>query len=183
MIGFNYRMTEIEAAIGRIQLRKLEGFNRKRIDNVHYIESKLSHIPALSFPKVRKDAEHVYYVHACKFDEQIAGIGRNTFIDAVRAELPYHKLREQEGVKISSGYVKPLYLQPMFQKRTAYGSSGYPFSQSDIDYNEGICPVVERMFSSELFLHEFILPSMKKNDIDDVVLAFDKVWKNRHVLQ
>lgn len=182
MIGFNYRMTEIEAAIGRIQLRKLEGVNRKRIDNVHYIESKLSHIPALSFPKVRKDAEHVYYVHACKFDEQIAGIGRNTFIDAVRAELPYHKLREQEGVKISSGYVKPLYLLPMFQKKIAYGSKGYPFSESDVDYTNTGCPTTERMYFSELFIHEFILPSMKKTDLDDVVSAFNKVWEYRHKL-
>jgi perosamine synthetase len=180
MIGFNFRMTEIEAAISRIQLEKLKDLNSKRLENVGYFESKISNIPAISMPKVRDQADHVYYNHVCKFDKDIAKIDRDTFIEAVRAELPYNELREQEGVKLSVGYVKPLYLQPMFQNRVAYGSNSYPFSESKISYDKGICPVAERMYFSELFLHEFILPSMQKSDIDDIVLAFEKVWNNRN---
>jgi len=175
MIGFNYRMTEIEAAISRIQLRKLSNLNKDRIKNVRYFEEKIADLPYIDIPKVRHGAEHVYYVHACKFNSKVAGIDRDTFIEAVRAELPHNELREQEGVKIGCGYMKPLYLQPMFQKKIAYGSNGYPFSQSNVDYNKGICPVAERMHFSELFTHEFILPSMKFSDIDDVIRAFKKV--------
>ncbi len=179
MIGFNYRMTEIEAAISRIQLKKLSQLNKKRIENVLYFEKKISKLPCINIPKIRSGAEHVYYVHACKFNSKVAGIGRNVFIEAIRAELPYNELREQEGVKLGSGYVKPLYLQPMFQNKIAYGSDGYPFSESSVNYDKGICPVTERMHFSELFSHEFILPSMQKSDIDDVVVAFEKVWEGR----
>ena len=164
----------IKHAFEQLKLAKL---NTDRIENVHHFEQKISSMPFISTPKVRQGAEHVYYVHACKFDEKSAGISRDAFIDAVRAELPHNYLREQEGVKLGSGYAKPLYLQPMFQNKIAYGSKGYPFSESDVDYEKGICPVTERMHFSELFSHEFILPSMQKGDIDDVVMAFEKVWK------
>ncbi len=163
-------------------MKKLAGLNEKRLENVHYFEENLSHLPAIRMPKVREGAIHAYYVHACKFDAEIAGIDRNTFINAVRAELPYYQLREQEGVKMGNGYARPLYLQPMFQKRIAYGSKGYPFSESSVSYDQGICPVTERMHFSELFTHEFILPSMCKSDIDDVAIAFEKVWSSRELL-
>ena len=130
-------------------------------------------------PKVRQGASHAYYSHACKFHEDIAKVDRNTFINAVRAELPSFELREQEGVKLGSGYVRPLYLQPIFQQKIAYGSNGYPFSLSEVSYDKGICPVTEKMHYSELFTHEFIVPSMELSGIDDVALAFEKVWKYR----
>jgi len=182
MIGFNYRMTEIEATIARIQLKKLGGLNEKRLKNVKYFEEKFLNHPAITMPKVRKLAEHAYYVHACKFNSEVAGVSRDNFINAVRAELPYHHLRKKEGVKLGSGYVKPLYLLPMFQKKIAYGSKGYPFSDSKVSYDKGICPVTENMHFKELFVHEFILPSMQKMDIDDVIFAFEKVWSNRKEL-
>jgi len=179
MIGFNYRMTEIEAAIGRIQLKKLSQLNKKRFENVKYFEERFSNFDFISMPKVRQGASHAYYSHACKFHEDIAKVDRNTFINAVRAELPSFELREQEGVKLGSGYVRPLYLQPIFQQKIAYGSKGYPFSLSEVSYDKGICPVTEKMHYSELFTHEFIVPSMELSDIDDVALAFEKVWKYR----
>ena len=182
MIGFNFRMTEIEAAIARVQLKKLAGLNEKRFENVCYFEDKLSHLSVISMPEVREDAKHAYYLHACKFNSEVAGVDRDSFINAVRSELPHHELREQEGVKLGVGYVRPLYLQPMFQKRMAYGSNGYPFSESSVSYHKGICPVTERMHFSELFTHEFILPSMQESDIDDVVSAFEKVLINKDLL-
>jgi perosamine synthetase len=183
MIGFNYRMTEIEAAIARVQLQKLAGLNEKRFQNVRYIEEGFSDISAITLPKVRDQSVHVYYDHACLFDQEVAGVGRDVFINAVAAELPHHLLRELEGVQLGVGYVKPLYLQPMYQQKIAYGSSGYPFSESDVSYRQGICPVTERMHFEKLFSHEFMLPSMELCDIDDVVAAFHKVWEHRAELQ
>lgn len=182
MIGFNYRMTELESTIARIQLRKLDSLNKRRQENVVYFNDKFSQLPFIEIPKVRDHSTHAYYVHACRFDEEYAGVSRDVFINAVKAELPCHELREQEGVKLGSGYVKPLYLQPMFQKRLAYGSNGYPFSESEREYKMGMCPVTERMHYKELFTHEFILPSMSKYDMDDVFNAFEKVWDNRKEL-
>jgi dTDP-4-amino-4,6-dideoxygalactose transaminase len=186
MIGFNFRMTEVEAAIARCQLKKLPGLIHKRLENVKYLEKKLSGIKAITLPKVRENSLHVYYQHACRFDEQIAGTSRNLFIEAVRAELPHYELRETEGVKLGCGYVKPLYLQPLYQKRIVYGKKGYPFSEvkkeSKLDYSEGLCSVTERMHNKELFTHEFMVPSMTENDLYDVITAFEKVWENRNLL-
>jgi dTDP-4-amino-4,6-dideoxygalactose transaminase len=186
MIGFNFRMTEIEATIARCQLQKLRKLVTERQKNCKYLEEKLKDIPALIPPRVRDGAEHAYYVHPFKFDEKEAAVERDRFIEAVRAELPYTENREQEGVKISCGYVKPLYMQPMFQKKIAYGAKGFPFTEpwhnGAADYSRGICPVAERMHEKELFIHELMHAHMVEEDLQDVVAAFWRVWENRECL-
>jgi len=180
MIGFNYRMTEIEAAITRSQLKKLPKLIEERIQNVMYLEKKLANIPCLAMPKVRENCTHSYYTHCLLFNEKIAGINRNRFAEAVCAELMPITLRETEGIKVGCGYVKPLYLQPMFQNKIAYGSKGFPWSMSGKEYNyaKGICPIVEDLHFNTLITHEYMRPGMSKSDLDDVVTAFEKVWKN-----
>jgi len=181
MIGFNYRMTEIEAAITREQLKKLPLLVEERRKNVQYLESKLSKIPCLTMPKIRKNCTHSYYMHSFLFDEKIANIHRNKFMDAIKAELAPIELRETEGVKIGCGYVKPLYLQPIFQEKIAYGAKGFPWSMSGKEYNysKGICPIVEDLHFNKLLLHEYMRPGMSKSDLNDVASAFEKVWENR----
>jgi dTDP-4-amino-4,6-dideoxygalactose transaminase len=181
MIGFNFRMTEIEAAISREQLKKLPSLIRERTDIIRYLEKRLSQIPCLTMPKVRGDCTHVYYQHVMLFDESAAGVKRDRFADAVKAELTPITLRETEGVKLACGYVKPLYLQPMFQHKIAYGSKGFPWSSSgrEYDYSRGICPTVEDLHDHKLIAHEYIHPGLSKRDIDDVCDAFEKVWEAR----
>lgn len=186
MIGFNNRMTEIEASIGSVQLKKLSKFIDIRLENLNYLTMELSKIPCLDMAQIRENSSHVFYMHPIKFNQEIAGIHRNIFIDAVKAELMPHENREKEGVKISSGYVKPLYLQPLYQNKIAYGEYGCPWTceryGKKIDYSKGICPVAEKMHEDVLIVHEMMLPSMTRNDLDDVISAFNKVWENRHEL-
>ncbi len=182
MIGFNYRMTEVEAAIARCQLRKLEALVAERQKNCAYLAERLARIPAIRPGKTRADATHVYYVHPFHFDEAVAGVSRDRFIDAVRAELPPNDLREAEGPLLSYGYAKPLYLQPIFQKKIAFGSKGFPFTLGPTDYRKGLCPVTERMFEKEFFEHEIMRPGMTQGDLDDVARAFEKVWELRQQL-
>jgi dTDP-4-amino-4,6-dideoxygalactose transaminase len=180
MVGFNYRMTEMEAAVSRCQLRKLDGLLSKRQENCAYLSEKLGEIPALEAPKIREDCTHAFYMQPFKFKEEVAGISREAYIDAVKAELAPSALREAEGVLIGCGYVKPLYLEPIYQKKIAYGSKGFPFnlSESELDYSKGICPVTERMHDKELFAHDLMHSAMLKEDLEDVVAAFVKVWEN-----
>jgi dTDP-4-amino-4,6-dideoxygalactose transaminase len=181
MIGFNYRMTEIEAAIARFQLKKLPSLVSERLENVRYLEKGLSQIPCLEMPRIRYDAEHVYYTHSIKYIGQASGIHRNKFVEAVKAELMPIELRETEGIKVGCGYAKPLYLQPMFQKHIAYGSNGFPWSKSgkNYDYSKGICPIAEDLHFNLLITHEYMRPGMTKEDLDDIITAFVKVWENR----
>lgn len=186
MLGFNYRMTELEAAIGREQLKKLAALIEARIKNVEYLEKGLAQIPCLKPAKVRPDCKHVYYLHTFKYSKTGSNISRNRFVDAVKAELAPTELRETEGVKVGVGYVKPLYLQPLFQNKIAYGNSGCPWTcekySGSVNYSPGICPVAERMHSEQLIIHELMRPPMTKDDLNDVVDAFNKVWDNREEL-
>lgn len=174
MIGFNFRMTEIEAAITREQLKKLRWLVTERRKNVKYLEEKLKDIPFLTMPKIRKGCEHSYYIHALKYDETQTGVSREKFVQALQAELMPIELREAEGVKVSLGYLKPLYTQPLFKKKIAYGNTSFPFSD-EVNYAEGICPVCEKVCNSETIFHELMRPFMTKKDLDDVVKAFYKV--------
>ena len=126
MIGFNYRMTELEAAIACEQIKRLPYLVEERVKNVHYIESQLVNIKCLTLPKIRDNATHSYYVHPMLFEQNEAGLHRDVFIKAVKAELMPIELRETEGINISCGYTKPLYLLPLFQSKIAYGKGGYP---------------------------------------------------------
>ncbi len=182
MIGFNYRMTEIEAAIAHEQLKKLPSLLQERLDNTFYLNEKLAQIPCLSATKIRPSSKHVFYVHALQFDTDIAGMHRNIFIDAVKAELPRTLLRDESDVLLSYGYVKPLYLQPLYQERIGFGKEGFPFNHSDVKYPEGLCPVTEKMHKEILVTHEFMRPGMTRQDMDDVIAAFEKVWKYRNEL-
>lgn len=187
MVGFNFRLTEIQAAIGREQLKKLEKLVEERVGNCEYLAEKISKIPGISGPKTREGATHVYYDHAFLFDEKIIGAGRDKFIEAVAAELPFVELRETEGKQIGCGYVKPIYLMPLFQNKIAIGKNNYPFGRKyysgSVDYGKGICPVAERMHEKELFSHEYMRPPMSKEDLDDAAAAFEKVYEYRQELK
>lgn len=179
MVGYNYRMTEIEAAIARCQLKKLPSLLTKRLENTQYLNEKLAQIPCIKPTVIRQGAKHAFYVHPLQFDAEEAGMHRNRFIDAVKAELPPTLLREESTVLLSYGYVKPLYLQPLYQEKIAFGRDGYPFGLSDVTYPKGLCPITEDMHFNRLITHEFMRPGMSKVDMDDVVNAFAKVWDNR----
>ena len=182
MLGYNFRMTEVEAAIARCQLRKLETLNAKRLQNVGYLEVGLADIPCLTMPAVREGAEHVYYVHTCRYDALLAGVSSRRFVEAIEAELPVFRLREKERTKLGAGYVQPLYLLPAFRKRMAIGRHGWPFTLTQRVYDRGLCPVCEELYEASCITHEFMLPSMTLDDMNDVLTAFHKVWECRDEL-
>ncbi len=187
MVGFNYRMSEIHAAIANIQLDKLTNEVSKRRDNAKYLHALLSQLPMLSGQLDREFSENSHYIFTMKYNHECAGVDRNTFMNAVRAELTFRESRETEGPMIGYGYVKPLYMLPLFQNRIAFGSKGYPFTlieeESNISYAEGSCPVVERLHKDELVHTSMIDSSMSRSDLDDIFKAFEKVWENRAELK
>ena len=176
MFGFNFRLTELQAAIGIEQLKKLERLIAPRIELAGYLAEKTKSFgvfqPAVTLP----DCRHVFYVHAIKFDAKKAGISRNLFLEAVRAE----------GVPLAGGYVKPLYWQPIYQKKLGQGRSGFPFVglhyDGNPDYSHGSCPVAERMHLEELFYHDLMRPPLTTTDMDDIVRAFEKVLSQSKAL-
>ena len=187
MIGFNFRMTEIEAGIGRCQLCKLRGLAERRIDNANYIADKFRNFQGIKPGLVRKDCSHVYYAQCFKYYEDITGVPRDSFIEAVKAELAPTEGKEIEGVCMAAGYVRPLYLEPVYQNKMGYGAKGCPFKcpmyKGAVEYKKGICPVTERMYEKELFMHDMMHSFMKRQDLDDVVSAFEKVYSLRKTIK
>jgi perosamine synthetase len=177
LIGFNYRMTEIECAIGIEQIKKLPYLLEKRLENVAFFDSKLVEFTALQIQKGQEVGnKHCYYTYPIFFNSDIAGIHRDKFVSALNAELPTAFLRETTTL-IGSGYVKPLYLAPIYQKKA---SPAFMLNEhtKNVNYSQGLCPVAEEMHFNKLFSHEFMRPGMTKNDMQDVIDAFDKVFNN-----
>jgi len=182
IFGFNYRMTEMEAAVGTEQLKKLPGLIEKRIEYADYLSGIIGKLPGITPPLVKEGCKHVYYLQTFKFNKEIIGIHRNTFVDALRAELPTMVLRENSPI-IGCGFAAPLYLQPLYQQRLNQCSFNCPRYEGNVSYEKGICPVTERMFYDEVFTHEFMRPSFSKADLEDVVNAYQKVYENVNELK
>lgn len=180
MVGFNFRLGEIEAAIGLSQLKKSDRLLRERLENVRRLEAGLAGLPGLGLPKVLPGASHSYYVHVLDYDAAATGIERDRVVRALRAELAPARGREAEGSLVNQGYVKPLYLLPMFQTQTAYGSVQCPFRcphyDGDVSYAKGLCPNAEDAHFNRVITHELMRPGMTPKDLDDVIEAFRKIF-------
>lgn len=175
--GFNYRMTEMESAVGIEQLKKLVTLVNKRIENANYLSEKLKDLPGIIPPVVKEGCTHVYYMQTFKYKKEITGVSRNLFIDAVKAELPLMKLRESTPI-MGVGFAPPLYLQPIYQQRLHKCSFNCPRYEGEVSYERGLCPVAERMYFEEVFTHEYMRPTFTKNELDEVISAYYKVYEN-----
>jgi dTDP-4-amino-4,6-dideoxygalactose transaminase len=175
-VGLNYRMTEMEAAVARCQLRKLDNLNEQRIRLADYLTEKLSVIEGLDPPKVFKNNKHVYYFYPIKYSEKKTGIPRDLFCKAV----------ESEGFNLRSGYLKPVYMEPLYQKKICFGIKGYPFvanSNNDkISYKKGLCPVVEKLQESDLLITNIIYPPLTTKHMQLFIDVIKKVIKNKDIL-
>jgi dTDP-4-amino-4,6-dideoxygalactose transaminase len=187
MIGFNFRLGEIEAAIGLAQLKKGVGLIAQRKENIAYLENQLKDLPGLTMPHVGAAGDHVYYVHALDYDAAITGVSRDLLVRAIRAELPATELREGDGALMGAGYVRPLYLLPLFQNPEACSGPELPMAKAhaagNISYQKGSCPNVEEAHFHRVITHEMMRPGMSRADIDDVAKAFHKAWSNLEVLR
>ena len=179
MLGSNYRLTELQAAIGVAQLDRLNGYVAHRQRLASHFGRQLAGISGLTPAKVADGAEHAYYLYPVKYDASVTGISRKAFVQAVNAELPPVKVWEQTG--FIEGYIKPLYLAPLYQKKIAIGRTGFPWSANlgvEYNYSKGNCPVVERMYDHELIYTPLMREPLTESDIDDFVAAIKKVLDN-----
>jgi dTDP-4-amino-4,6-dideoxygalactose transaminase len=178
-IGSNYRFTELQAAIAIAQFKKLNGFLAHRTRLGQYLSSRLSSIPGLSVPIVESGSTHSYYMYPIRFDENIVGVSRNLFLRAVTAELPVPKY--WDTTPLAEGYVKPLYLNPVYQKQIAIGRKGFPFNTNPgvtYSYPKGLCPVAEQLYEKELLLSPLVREGMSQQDLCDFADAVEKVIFN-----
>jgi dTDP-4-amino-4,6-dideoxygalactose transaminase len=172
VLGWNYRMTEMEAAIGIEQLKKLDSFNDVRIRNSHYLTKKLSGIDGITPAYEASYVKHVYSTYVLRYDEKITGIPKQQFIKALVAE----------GIPIWNGYPHPLYENPIFKEKIVHGSKGCPFSCSfytgKVDYAGTRCPITEKLCNS-VFGFSVIRPPSSLKDMDDIITAVKKILSHK----
>jgi dTDP-4-amino-4,6-dideoxygalactose transaminase len=184
VIGGNLRLTELQAAIGIKQLKRLEGYLKIRQELAAYLTQQLTGVSGLAPPQVPEHCTHAYYVYPIKYNAALTKLPRALFVKSVLAELPMPT--SFENTPLTEGYVKPLYLSGIYQRQTALGRPGLPFKYNsgvEYDYSKGICPVAERMYEEELLLCPLVREPLATDDMDDLVSAIEKVLENADVIR
>jgi perosamine synthetase len=119
-IGFNYRMTDIQAAVGLVQLGRLDALNARRIEIAEKYAEQLAEILGLQLLRVEQDRKHVYHI----------------FTVLVQPEFPLSKedfmweLYTKKGIKVWSHYM-PMHLTDVYR---------------GMGHSEGECPIAEKLF-------------------------------------
>jgi perosamine synthetase len=167
ILGFNYRLTEIQAAIAIEQLKKLDGINETRIGYVEWLNSEMKCYDFLETMPGRDGCISTFYTYPILFNPAVAGTDVEAFQQALNAE----------GAYFIRGY-KPLYQQPLYQRKMAF-KHGYPFSAPEnrdirTNYDSGACPISERL-REELLITEYIRLPNSWDDIKDIVQAVAKI--------
>lgn len=167
MIGFNYRMTELSAAVGLVQLRNADAHVERRERFARRLSEGVGNLRGVKTPAVRERCRHNFYCWVATYDADAVGLDRDVFRDALMAE----------GVPCSTGYVAPLYRLPVFQKRIALGRDGFPFTLGAPDYSKVRCPVAERLHEREALLIEICAWETSDALADRMAEAFHKVHR------
>ncbi len=119
-LGYNYRMTDLAAAIGRVQLGRLAAITEARRANASFYDENLADISGVLTPVVPAGALHAYHQYSVLIDPAATANGADR--DAVRAALAAHD--------VGSGiyYPTPLHLHPLFA-RYGYGPGDFPVAE------------------------------------------------------
>ncbi len=171
-LGSNLRMSEIHAAIGIEQLKKLDDFLKRRRRLADKITDGLMNRHGLKGVTIPQGYTHSYYVYPIKYDANEWEMSRQTFAKAM----------QMEGFPLGVGYVKPIYLMNIYKHKHVFNNTTYPFAFIDTptqDYKMGICPIVERLHYEQLLIADICRIPFEEKDIDDFFEAIDKIWEER----
>lgn len=169
IVGGNFRLPEIEAAIMIEQLKKMPDLLEKRIALADCLTEELSKLEFVMPPKVRDGSDHVYYLYPIRYHPSASGIDRAQFLKNLgELGVPVYKFM--------GGYIRPLYLDPPFSHKSDF-RKGHPFDLADpasVDYRKGLCPVVERLHEQEMIVTAFTYPPLTRDDMKFIASAFEK---------
>ena len=147
-LGYNYRITDFQCALGLSQLRKLPGWIARRREIARDYDNAFTNMPAIKPLEVSPDVSHAYHLYIIRLD-----------LDKLRADrrIIFSALRE-EGIGVNVHYI-PVHLHPFYRQRFSTGP--------------GLCPVAEAVYERIISLP--IFPRMNDADVEDVITAVHKV--------
>ena len=175
-LGWNYRITEFQAAILSQQLARLPQQNATRMANGLRLSQMLEGIPGIKPLAIPPwVTQHSFHLFILRLNAQAFGLGRAEFLAALEAE----------GVPCSSGYAHPLYRNPMFVENQ-FHANGAPLSARaahiDFAHYGELCPIAEQACREAVWIeHRVLLAS--PDGVEDVARAIQKIYDYRHEFQ
>ncbi|MBP2142886.1 perosamine synthetase [Methanococcus voltae] len=145
-LGYNFRMTSISAAIGRVQLRNLDNWTEKRIKNAKLLNDGLKDVDGIVTPFKDKNAKHVYHQYCIRVEDEFK---------LERDEL--QKYLAEKGIGTGIHYPIPVNYQPIYEKL------GY---DKDCEKSK---------YASERILSLPVHPSVTEEDIEYIVDVFKNI--------
>jgi UDP-4-amino-4,6-dideoxy-N-acetyl-beta-L-altrosamine transaminase len=149
-LGYNYRLTDLQSALGLSQLARLEQFHKRRSDIAERYSVALAAVPEVTVPRVEPHVRHAWHIFPIMLDLDRLATDRNTVLAALRAE----------NIGVAVHYV-PAYWHPYYQA---------------LGYRRGLCPHAESAYERLITLPLF--PSMADRDVEDVLTALRKVVRH-----
>jgi len=173
-LGWNYRITEFQSALLRVQLQRLPAQTATRDANGRYLISQLqANVTGFTPPHLDERATCIsFHLLLCRYQpEAFGGLTREAFIAALTAE----------GIPCATGYNQPLYRNPMFLRQDFF-KGGFPcvppFAR-EIGYADFIahCPCSEAICQDAVWFNQNLLLG-NREDMDDIVEAVRKIQRS-----
>ena len=160
ILGYNYRMTEMEAAFGLVQLSKLDKLNEIRIKNSRYLLENLKDIDWIIIQKFDPNIKHTFFWCPIRINEERLG----------RPIEEFKKYLIKNGIGFRHRYKEPLYRQVMLLKKETY-PKGCPLTcayyENNIDYSNIYLKNAEKFAGKIIGLPNH--PKLRKNDLDRII--------------
>jgi dTDP-4-amino-4,6-dideoxygalactose transaminase len=171
MVGFNYRMTEMQSAIGLVEVRRMDSWNlptRRR--NANILIERLKKVPQVKlFPVDTPERKNGWYVMAFSLDVENMSCDIQQFVEAVGAE----------GAPCWKVFWPQCHTEKAFQQKNAFGRSGFPFTSNEytdpqsVDYSSVEVPNA-RWHETHTFTC-FGVPTATEEDMNQIADAIEKV--------
>lgn len=145
-LGYNYRMTDIQAALGKSQLRKLNQFVDKRREYAWRYNEAFEKMEGITIQSQEIGCESSWHLYVIRLKGELSKRRKEVF-EALKAE--------NIGVNV---HYMPVHTQPYYQR---------------LGYKEGACPIAEKIYEELITLPLF--PKMSHKDVEDVILGVKKV--------
>ncbi|WP_026503632.1 UDP-4-amino-4,6-dideoxy-N-acetyl-beta-L-altrosamine transaminase [Butyrivibrio sp. NC3005] len=150
MLGFNYRMTDLQAALLCSQLNKIDMFVKRRKEIVAKYNEAFKDMPEIICPQDIKESDSSRHLYVIRLNFDKLSCSRREFFDALGAE----------NIICQIHYI-PVYYFPYYRS---------------LGYNKGLCPNAEKIYEGIMSIP--LYPKMTDRDVEDVICAVKKVVEN-----
>jgi perosamine synthetase len=170
----NYRITNMQAAVGIQQVKRAWDMIHKRTENAEYLKKLLADVPGIVLPSDQSSyGERVYFYFLIRLLPEILGTDMLNFAIALAAEGTYTL-----NYLSTTRWMIPQHLEPLFVDKIGYGGTKCPFEcpwyEGEVSYYKGLCPVAEKA-CDEVFWLASVHPLLEKQDLDEIAAAVRKV--------